>query len=74
MARTISPLEPTEIKVKKNWCKACGICIALCPQQVLKADERGKVVVSYPEKCIGCGICETHCPDYAISVEVGSND
>lgn len=75
MSNALSQLGPSEIKVNRRWCKACGICIALCPKNVLGADEKGKAVVVAPENCTRCGICETHCPDFAISVEVNrSND
>ncbi len=58
-----------KIIIKKDWCKACGICISMCPKQVLQEDEYGKAFVAYPENCIGCKICELHCPDFAIIVE-----
>lgn len=70
------PGEPGEVKERKHfeiniyrdWCKGCGICAALCPKQVLTADEEGGPVVTDPDACIGCGWCELHCPDFAISV------
>ncbi len=55
------------VQVDKIRCKGCGICVALCPNQVLK--------LKYPElkckvvrikECIGCLMCEMHCPDFAI--------
>lgn len=70
MSRALSYLGPPEIKIKSNWCKACGICVALCPKQVLGTGEQGKAIVIDAEKCIQCGICETHCPDFAISIGV----
>lgn len=48
------------------WCKACGICIALCPKHVFDAGRDGKPVVSRPEACVNCGTCEIMCPDFAI--------
>jgi len=70
MSNTLLQLGPSEIKIMKHWCKACGICIALCPKGVLEADDKGKAVAVAPEKCTRCGMCEMHCPDFAISVEV----
>ncbi len=55
-----------EIKVKREWCKGCGICVHFCPKQCLELDERDKIVMARPEDCIKCGQCEQRCPDFAI--------
>lgn len=49
-----------------HWCKACNICIALCPHDVFIPDRDGKPIVEHPEKCTQCSICWMHCPDLAI--------
>ncbi|MBD3217842.1 MAG: 4Fe-4S ferredoxin [candidate division Zixibacteria bacterium] len=49
-----------------HWCKACNICIALCPHEVFIPDRDGKPIVEHPEKCTQCAICWLHCPDLAI--------
>jgi len=51
-----------------DWCKACGICMAFCPKQIILADKNGKPLVEEADKCIGCRFCELHCPDFAITV------
>ena len=51
-----------------DWCKACGICIAFCPKQIIKASRAGKPFIEEEDKCIGCRFCEIHCPDFAINV------
>jgi 2-oxoglutarate ferredoxin oxidoreductase subunit delta len=48
------------------WCKACGICIALCPKKVFDTGTDGKPIVARPQDCINCGMCEIMCPDFAI--------
>ena len=53
--------------IRENWCKGCGICIALCPKSVL-ALSNNKVSVEKPDDCIGCLLCENSCPDFAIEV------
>jgi 2-oxoglutarate ferredoxin oxidoreductase subunit delta len=50
------------------WCKACGICMAFCPQEIIKADKNGKPEIFGMDKCVGCRFCEIHCPDFAITV------
>ena len=59
----------SEISIKMERCKGCGICVAFCPKAVLAVDELGKVQVVQGDACIGCGQCELRCPDYAIFVD-----
>ncbi len=54
-----------ELKINKNWCKGCGICVAFCPKNVLTLVE-DKITIANPEDCIKCGLCELRCPDFAI--------
>ena len=58
---------PAPVRVNSAWCKACNICVALCPQNVLEPDAEGKPVVAHAENCIQCGACWAHCPDFAIT-------
>ncbi|MEA4882526.1 MAG: 4Fe-4S binding protein [Clostridia bacterium] len=58
----------TPVVVRTEWCKACGICIAMCPKKVLEAGPGGKAVVARPEDCIKCEMCEIMCPDLAVRV------
>lgn len=62
------------IQVRKGWCKGCGICVALCPKEVLALDDSGRVAVANPDRCTGCGRCEIHCPDFAIGIEVREDE
>jgi len=57
------------VRVFRNWCKGCGLCIAFCPRQVFTIDEDQHPVVAHPERCTGCEWCEIHCPDFAIVVQ-----
>ena len=56
-----------KITVNENWCKGCGICVDLCPQDVL-AMEKGVAVVYNLDACTACQLCELRCPDFAITV------
>ena len=55
--------------IYRDWCKACGICMAFCPTKVYDRDESGKPIPARPDDCIGCRFCELHCPDFAITIE-----
>jgi len=60
--------------VDYDRCKACEICVDVCPAGVLAMVPSDKtilgitVAVEHPESCIGCKECELACPDFAIFV------
>ncbi len=55
-------------RIKRDWCKGCGICVRFCPKNVLELDAEEKVVAVRPADCICCQLCEFRCPDFAIEV------
>jgi 2-oxoglutarate ferredoxin oxidoreductase subunit delta len=62
------PRAPGRRYVYKRWCKACGICIAFCPENVFEIGEDGRAEVVRPENCTNCQICDRLCPDFAITL------
>lgn len=68
--------------VDREKCKACGKCIAVCPQgliELIPYDAKFAVACSSKEKgpqtmkscttgCIGCGICKKNCTSAAVEV------
>jgi 2-oxoglutarate ferredoxin oxidoreductase subunit delta len=56
------------VLVDAELCKACGICISLCPENVFDRDPSGLAVAARQEDCTACMTCEWHCPDFAIEV------
>ncbi len=55
--------------ILRRFCKGCSICVAFCPTQTLALDDRYKVTVAHPERCVGCRMCELRCPDAAVFVQ-----
>lgn len=64
------------IKVYRDQCKGCELCVNACPQKILgMSDELNNKGYFYakmvdPGRCIGCAICAITCPDWAIEVGV----
>ncbi len=62
------------IKVKKERCKGCDLCVHVCPHDALEMSKNFNkkglpyVILKNPEKCTGCGMCVLMCPDAAIEV------
>jgi 2-oxoglutarate ferredoxin oxidoreductase subunit delta len=59
---------PEAILVDLELCKACGICIELCPEHVFDRDDLGQPVVARLADCTVCAFCERHCPDFAVDI------
>ncbi|MDA8204865.1 MAG: 4Fe-4S binding protein [Thermaerobacter sp.] len=58
--------ETPSILINHNYCKKCGICIAVCPEDVYQAGPDGGPIVVQPAQCIWCEQCEMYCPDFAL--------
>ena len=74
-------------KIDYRLCTGCKICVAECPQQVLKAVPRerkgsmplcsnrntlkAQVIKTCKTGCIKCGLCEKNCPNKAITLQNG---
>ena len=66
--------ENTPVWVNTDRCKACDICVDVCPAGVLAMKPEPKSVLGAMisivalDACIGCNECELSCPDFAIYV------
>lgn len=62
------------VKIDESRCKGCGLCVRVCPKQVLGFGEDTNDAGYRPAKlvkegCIGCTSCALMCPDCCITVE-----
>ncbi len=70
----MSSKKSPEIKIKKERCKGCELCVVRCPlKHIEMSRELNKKGVSFARikegtKCSGCGICFFICPDSCIEV------
>ncbi|PNR93654.1 ferredoxin family protein [Petrotoga sp. 9PWA.NaAc.5.4] len=64
------------IEINEERCKGCGLCIEVCPKNVLESSKKFNSKGYHPstvkniESCIGCGFCYQMCPDVCITVKV----
>lgn len=64
-----------KVTFREDRCKGCGLCIDVCPKQIITFAKRlnskgfNPAEVTQMDKCIGCASCATMCPDCVITVE-----
>lgn len=63
------------VRIDKNYCKGCELCIQVCPTHILEMSKdinlKGYLYarLKEPTYCIGCQLCAIMCPDVAIKIE-----
>lgn len=58
----------TRPHVNDKDCTLCGICVNVCPAEVMTKDKR--IIIDY-DRCIRCYCCQEMCPEGAISPRDG---
>lgn len=61
------------IIIDSEKCKSCGICMATCPNKLIKfssqTNKQGMIYAEFEDKenkCTGCALCAISCPEIAI--------
>ena len=60
--------------IGKDRCKGCGLCVNVCPKNVLEISKAVNIrgyfpaYQARPKDCIYCTACCIMCPDVAISI------
>lgn len=54
--------------IEDKKCTLCGICVSVCPAEVMK--NTGRIEIAF-ERCIRCYCCQEMCPEGAISPRDG---
>jgi NAD-dependent dihydropyrimidine dehydrogenase PreA subunit len=70
MSRMIYLKNVTTLKLNPERCTGCGICLEICPQEVLNSVD-GRIGIRDRDACMECGACSRNCPTGAIAVESG---
>jgi 2-oxoglutarate ferredoxin oxidoreductase subunit delta len=66
--------------IESDRCKGCGLCVAVCPKNVLElakeVNAKGyfPAYQARPEDCIKCAICCSMCPDVAITISLTEDE
>ncbi len=65
----------SKVRINKDRCKGCNLCVVYCPKKNLKADDKLSqkgvfaAMIIDENNCSGCGLCFMMCPDSAIQIE-----
>jgi 2-oxoglutarate ferredoxin oxidoreductase subunit delta len=63
-----------KVRIKREYCKGCGLCVKACMRNVLEATEDSNAMgyryigVKDGERCTSCTLCAVMCPEAAIEI------
>ncbi len=62
-------MDTVKIKIDKDMCNACKMCVDACFVDVFRWDDKEeRPIAAYKEDCVWCFACEMACPVQCIKV------
>lgn len=58
------------LKLNKEACVGCGMCVTVCPHRIFELREKKAEILDF-DACMECGACAQNCPTEALSVTPG---
>lgn len=56
------------LKIDHDKCDRCGICVDMCPMDVLHFGSKGFPYMRYRDDCWYCDVCVFVCPRQAVTM------
>jgi NAD-dependent dihydropyrimidine dehydrogenase PreA subunit len=70
MGQLIYLKDVVTLKLNREKCIGCGMCLLVCPRAVLSLTN-GKIEIANRDACMECGACTRNCPAEALNVRSG---
>ncbi len=71
MAQFVYLRNVVSLYLDKEKCVGCGMCIIVCPHDVLAMNNRRHAKIKKRDACMECGACARNCPADAVTVQAG---
>jgi len=56
------------LEIDPERCNKCGICVDMCPMDVLHFGHKGYPYMRYRDDCWYCDVCTFMCPRQAVTM------
>ncbi len=60
------------LRVDYDLCDYCGVCVEVCPMQIIKITEN-RVEMVGADSCMECQLCEVECRKQALTLIKGGD-
>ena len=70
MDRLVYLRDVVTLRLEREKCIGCGMCLVVCPHEVFAFTE-SRAEIRDRDACMECGACAQNCPASAIRVQAG---